>query len=76
MRLPLHVLLIAILAPDVSPAVSSFVAKGGLAGVVPLILIDVALGAIFSEQRAMRALQRRGGRAELPAAHIAGDRTE
>src|SRR5262245_45695416 len=39
------VLVIAILAPNVSPALSSFVEKGGLAAVVPVILVDFLLGA-------------------------------
>jgi hypothetical protein len=62
------VLVIAVLAPTVSPALSGFVEKGGLAAVVPVILVDVLLGAVFSDARAARAFKRMGGGGELPQA--------
>jgi hypothetical protein len=64
------VLVIAVLMPTVSPALSGFVERGGLAGVVPLLLVDFALAAVFSEARAMRAFERAGGAAELPPARV------
>jgi cytochrome c biogenesis factor len=48
------VLAVAVLAPTVSPALSAFVGRGGLAAIVPLIAINVLLGAIFSDARATR----------------------
>ena len=66
------VLAIAVLMPTVSPALSEFVEKGGLAAVVPLIFIDVLLGAIFGDVRATRAFTRTGSCAELPQARTSG----
>jgi hypothetical protein len=62
------VLVIAVFAPTVSPALSKFVERGGLAAVVPLILVDFLLGAVCNDARALRAFERSGGRAELPPA--------
>jgi hypothetical protein len=64
------VLVIAILAPDVEPSVSRFVHAGGLAMIVPIIFIDVMLGAVLSPERARRANARRGVRAKVPRAAV------
>ncbi len=68
------VLAVAVLAPTVSPALSRFVEKGGLVAIVPLIFIDVLLGAMFSEARATRAHTHTGAGAELPQARTSGRR--
>jgi hypothetical protein len=66
-------LVIAVLAPTVSPALTGFVEKGGLAAVVPLIFVDVLLAAVFSEARALRAFSRAGRGPELAQARTSGD---
>lgn len=52
------VLVVAVFAPAVSEPLSAFVERGGLAAIVPLIGVDLALGAVFSEARAARAFVR------------------
>jgi hypothetical protein len=47
-------LIIGIFSPTVAPSLSLFIESGGLAGIVPLIFADIALGAIFSRERALR----------------------
>ncbi len=48
------VLFIGIFYQSVSRSLSRFVEAGGLAAVVPLIFVDVVLGAVFSRERALR----------------------
>jgi hypothetical protein len=48
------VLITGIFSPMMVPALSRFIESGGLAAIVPLIFVDVALGAIFSRERALR----------------------
>jgi len=47
-------LLVGMFLPAVLPALSRFLESGGLAAVVPLLFIDFAMAAAFSEERALR----------------------
>ena len=47
-------LAIGILRPGITPIFSRFIENGGLAGIVPLIFANVAMGAIFNRERALR----------------------
>jgi hypothetical protein len=51
------ILVVGIFSPTIVSSLSRFIESGGLAGVVPLIFVDVALGAIFSRERALRRRQ-------------------